>query len=359
MKKFTCLSYTKNAITIGLYLLLWFAVLFAGGLVSDRMLIFMIAYAIFAVYIIMIEIVFYKNTYTVIKMTKEGVGNKYIFFKWSEIKSFTVKELRSSRFKRVLYDKKDDIVCIGEFTEGGLWEQDPKKCVCFTLSKKNIRVLRALCKEPCEAVEAIIGWKKTLKKYRSDAPSETIITTYTKKPLDPLAPKAELLDIRDIAHALSMMCRANGHFPVFYSVAQHSLNCMKEAKARGLSERVQLACLLHDASEAYISDVTRPVKSALPEYKRIEKTLETSIYEKWMGGITAEEYTVMREIDDILLYHEFFRFMGEKLWEEEPKLYSKPHFFFELFGGVEKEFTAAFASLQTACEAGGKENVAI
>lgn len=189
--------------------------------------------------------------------------------------------------------------------------------------------------------------------------TNTTITTYTKKPLDPLAPKAELIDIRDIAHALSLMCRANGHFPMFYSVAQHSLNCMREAAARGLSERVQFICLLHDASEAYISDITRPVKSALPEYKRIDKTLEAAIYEKWLGGITEEEYAVMREIDDVLLYHEFLRFMGEKLWEEEPKLFSKPRFFFELFGGVEKEFTAAFSCLQTACEAKAKENAEI
>ena len=61
--------------------------------------------------------------------------------------------------------------------------------------------------------------------------------------------------------------------------------------------------------------MTRPVKSALPEYKNIEKGLETVIYEKWLGGITAEEYAAMREIDDVLLYHEFLRFMGEKLWE--------------------------------------------
>ena len=187
----------------------------------------------------------------------------------------------------------------------------------------------------------------------------TTITTFTKKPFDPLAPEAELIDIRDIAHALSMMCRANGHFPTFYSVAQHSLNCMREAKERGLSARIQLACLLHDASEAYISDLTRPVKSAMPEYRAVEKKLEAAIYEKFMGGITAEEYAAMREIDDVLLYHEFLRFMGEKLWEEEPKLFSKPRFFFELFGGVEKEFTAAFSCLQTACEAKAKENAEI
>ena len=57
------------------------------------------------------------------------------------------------------------------------------------------------------------------------------ILTYTKKMFDPLRPDAALIDIRDIAHALSMLCRANGHFKTFYSVGQHSINCAKEAEA--------------------------------------------------------------------------------------------------------------------------------
>ena len=43
------------------------------------------------------------------------------------------------------------------------------------------------------------------------------IMTYTKKMFDPLHPKTELIDIEDIAHALSLLCRADGHFPIFYS----------------------------------------------------------------------------------------------------------------------------------------------
>ena len=74
------------------------------------------------------------------------------------------------------------------------------------------------------------------------------------------------------------------------------------------------------------------------------------------GTISDEEYAVMREIDDVLLYHEFLRFMGEKLWEPEPKMYSKPRFYFELFGSVEKDFTSACACLETACGEQGKEN---
>jgi 5'-deoxynucleotidase YfbR-like HD superfamily hydrolase len=110
------------------------------------------------------------------------------------------------------------------------------------------------------------------------------IKTYTGVMFDPLYPESELIDILDIAHALSMLCRANGHFRSFYSVGQHCINCAMEAKARGYSERVQLACLLHDASEAYLSDVTRPVKHELPKYLEIEKPLQESIWQKYLSS---------------------------------------------------------------------------
>ena len=77
------------------------------------------------------------------------------------------------------------------------------------------------------------------------------ITTYTGIHFDPLAPTPEGLEIRDIAHALSLLCRGNGHVQTFFSVGQHCIHCALEAQARGMSRRVVLACLLHDASEAY------------------------------------------------------------------------------------------------------------
>ena len=99
------------------------------------------------------------------------------------------------------------------------------------------------------------------------------ITTYTGKHFDPVAPQEELLELRDIAHSLSLICRANGHMKHFYSVGQHSVACAKEAQARGLSERIVLGCLLHDASEAYLSDVTRPIKHEMTRYLEVEETL--------------------------------------------------------------------------------------
>ena len=72
------------------------------------------------------------------------------------------------------------------------------------------------------------------------------ITTYTGKHFKPTDPNPELIDIPDIAHALSLICRGNGHVKTFWSVGQHCICCAKEAAARGLSDRMVLACLLHD-----------------------------------------------------------------------------------------------------------------
>lgn len=73
------------------------------------------------------------------------------------------------------------------------------------------------------------------------------ITTFTGKHFYPMSPDPMAICIEDIAHALSLICRGNGHVHKFWSVAEHCICCAKEAEARGLSARVILACLLHDA----------------------------------------------------------------------------------------------------------------
>lgn len=131
------------------------------------------------------------------------------------------------------------------------------------------------------------------------------ISTYSKIKFWPLDPREEEIKTMDIAHALSMMCRGNGHYEHFYSVAQHSINCAKEAELRGESHRVQLTCLLHDASEAYISDITRPVKRLLDEYRRIEEKLQNFIFDFYgLGDLTNEEEAIVKEIDDSMLNYE-------------------------------------------------------
>ena len=104
------------------------------------------------------------------------------------------------------------------------------------------------------------------------------ITTYTGRHIDPLHPDPDMICIEDIAHALSLICRGNGQVKTFFSVGQHCINCAREALARGYSRRVAFACLLHDASECYLSDVPRPFKKTLSGYKEQEENLLDLIY---------------------------------------------------------------------------------
>ncbi len=172
------------------------------------------------------------------------------------------------------------------------------------------------------------------------------ITTYTGVQMYPAEPKLTDFHIEDIAHALSLMTRANGHFKTFYSVAQHCVACSLEARARGYSERVQLAALLHDASEAYISDITRPVKTLLPKYLEIESRLQSMIWEKWLGSkLTDEEYAKVFEIDDAMLYFEFMHFTGEQVIEERPPLLAEISYDFKDFSLVEDEYLKLFNEL--------------
>ncbi len=169
------------------------------------------------------------------------------------------------------------------------------------------------------------------------------IMTYSKKMFDPVHPAVELIDIGDIAHSLSLLCRANGHFPHFYSVAQHCLNCMNEAAARGYSKRIQLGCLLHDASEAYLSDVTRPVKALLPQYLDVEKGVQDAIFDKWISpALTDEERAQIFLIDDEILYFEFSRLMDYALDDEEPVFATLPDVACRACGEIETAFIRAF-----------------
>lgn len=171
------------------------------------------------------------------------------------------------------------------------------------------------------------------------------ILTYKKKEFYPLEPKIEDIDIEDIAHALSLLCRANGHFKHFYSVGLHSINCAREAMARGYSKNVILGCLLHDGSEAYLADITRPVKKHLQKYLEIEDVLQEKIFEKWIPTLTEAEKKQIFEIDDAILYYEFTNLFGEKIFDKEPPLFSSPNFEYVEFIKVENTFIDLFNDL--------------
>lgn len=153
------------------------------------------------------------------------------------------------------------------------------------------------------------------------------IRTYHGINMDPFNPKPSDIRIDDIAHALSMLCRANGHISHFYSVAQHCLNCEAEAKARGFNPRVRLFCLLHDATECYVSDLTRPVKRHFPLYYEAESALSGVIYDALCGiRPTSDENRLVGAVDDCLLYHEFLALCGVRMFDTEPPRLGELHF---------------------------------
>lgn len=155
------------------------------------------------------------------------------------------------------------------------------------------------------------------------------------------------IQIVDIAHALSLMTRANGHIRTFYSIAQHSVNCCLEARARACSQRVQLACLLHDASESYLSDLTRPVKKQLGGYVVVEAALQGLIYAKFgLSDLSGQEKAQIRAIDDALLHHEFMALRGIQFFAKPPVVERDHDFSQRDFSSVEMEFLDLFSDLE-------------
>jgi hypothetical protein len=92
----------------------------------------------------------------------------------------------------------------------------------------------------------------------------------------PTEPDPALVRVTDIAHALSQLCRYNGHVRTFYSVAEHAVLMARHFIGRRDYPLARWA-LHHDSSEAYLGDVIRPLKKALPDYKAIEGKVEAAI----------------------------------------------------------------------------------
>ena len=92
------------------------------------------------------------------------------------------------------------------------------------------------------------------------------------------APATSEFTIEDIAHGLANICRYSGQCSRFYSVAEHSILVSEVAIG------FEFEALLHDAAEAFLGDITRPLKQLLPEYKRIEAEVERTILDRF--GVT-------------------------------------------------------------------------
>lgn len=135
-------------------------------------------------------------------------------------------------------------------------------------------------------------------------------------------PTVDMIDIDDIATALSKICRFGGHTGQFYSVAQHS--CLVSMLA---PRDLQRAALLHDAAEAYLGDVIKPLKVIIGDiYMNLEDAFEILICEKF--NITGEQLREVKYFDKRAVeieYNYFFKgtdelvriFGEETCWNHE------------------------------------------
>lgn len=141
------------------------------------------------------------------------------------------------------------------------------------------------------------------------------IETYTGKKFWFDNPTVDMIDIVDIAHSLAMQCRYSGHCLKFYSVAEHS--CILhdyylafKGFTQDSNERA-LELLLHDASEAYLTDVPRPIKPYIPEYVTMEKKIEKAIAQKF--GTQYPHAPEVKELDTRILLDEKTQNMPESI----------------------------------------------
>lgn len=113
----------------------------------------------------------------------------------------------------------------------------------------------------------------------------------------PLDPRVEDVHIGDIARGLSMLCRYAGQVKHFYSVAEHSV-----LVSLMVPPELALEALLHDATEAYLTDIVRPFKKGLPDYKHWERVNDAVIRERFR--LSPEEHPLIKEADNNILHTE-------------------------------------------------------
>ena len=137
------------------------------------------------------------------------------------------------------------------------------------------------------------------------------IETFTGKRVNPLHMRPEDLDIRDIAHALSQLCRFTGHCKFLYTVGMHSILVAERMEAGFISSPTDcLAALLHDATEAYLNDMSRPTKNSIGQYKEVENRLMGAVVDRF--DLHGADWTEIKKIDNALLATEAEQLMPSR-----------------------------------------------
>jgi hypothetical protein len=128
----------------------------------------------------------------------------------------------------------------------------------------------------------------------------TWVLTFTGRKVFPGELAADDIAIEDIAHHLSMLCRFTGASRLFYSVAEHSV-LVADLIAHSVADEpeIELAALLHDAPEAYLSDLATPVKAQIETYHALERAAWWAIAERF--GLPLREWHAVKYADLVAL----------------------------------------------------------
>jgi uncharacterized protein len=142
---------------------------------------------------------------------------------------------------------------------------------------------------------------------------ESYVETYTGDKFYFLTPETQIFNLEDIAHSLSMNCRFTGHCSEFYSVAEHSWQVARMLE--GCSLEIQLGGLLHDASEAYITDIASPIKQHLPDYRNMEDNILKAIFTQY--DLEYPQHPAIKQADLAMLSVEAHHLLpsGGRTWD--------------------------------------------
>jgi uncharacterized protein len=110
----------------------------------------------------------------------------------------------------------------------------------------------------------------------TDRAVDSRLETYSGRRVDPFDVSPADVHLPDVAAALAHTCRFGGHCRQFYSVAQHCLHVSRELPTS--EPRLQLYGLLHDAGEAYLGDVPRPIKARFDRFERGERRVLDAVW---------------------------------------------------------------------------------
>lgn len=181
------------------------------------------------------------------------------------------------------------------------------------------------------------------------------ISTFTGNRFYPLDPRIEQIDIEDIAHGLAFQCRFNGQTNEFYSVAQHSL-----LVASQVPQELRLAALLHDAAEAYLGDMVKPLKVLMPDFSILENKVTDLIAEKF--NVDFSDYDLIKLADLTALATEKRDLMphSDERWAYLDHVNALPAKIDPMSPSVaKKSFLATFHALHVIRDLGLKSTVAV